>query len=813
MLRYGLVFLTWGAITGSYYLFSHYVHHAQLHFERPQGNHSNSGGDGKHDDGGHGRGGPFDKIHDKWDWLFLYGLAVPLVLLTLATLIWNPSSSARDTPASHTYATTTLSKARPTGINASGEVNVQKWTFIWFVLPLFLVMLDGARGHSSSHEKQMGWSIYIRICMSLMSPSGYAATWSLSLFLIPVSKHSPILDWLHVTPVQALSFHRIAGWVGFWNSVLHGFLHLRHLMDVLNPLRARPWYTQLKILLVPSSWKCFLTQNPFSVFFANQVTLEDPQEARQCWLALVNATGMVSVIAYLVLAVTSVAWIRRYSYTLFYRVHIPAAWVMLFNAIWHYPTCALILIPNILYYMSFYIPVYFTQYIENKRSTKTASGPLMAANLIKDGSVELVFATKKEEIPRHESRYVKLSHPSISPISHPFSVFSREDLMGNGNDEDGSSLATLSILLRPNGSFTQGVIQELFPSQRTDAEESAPALVSASSSPSSHIMLHFESFYAGCFDWVNSAMKFHDEITLVAGGVGISPFLEFLPSLQQRIARDSAVLAEDDTQEVLIESNDSRFGPRHIILHWYCRELCMASHIWHTYLCHHVKAWENNAACRSRLKIQLHLTSFKTPEEGHEDVLTTIPKENLVMQQTYPIAGESHGRISPARDAYFTQSWLYALLVPGSIMVIGTILHWWWYMGVAISDKFRNDGLVLRSHSVVFTLLFAAAVSFLVEHCITRFCGSSIVPSLADTVMFTEVVEDKQKDLFDNDSTGSLLLVNKGRPSIDDVIAPILKASQPGVYLCGPHSLLESVENAIRLQRTDCGFYREDSEM
>lgn len=119
--------------------------------------------------------------------------------------------------------------------------------------------------------------------------------------------------------------------------------------------------------------------------------------------------------------------------------------------------------------------------------------------------------------------------------------------MGKGNDDDGSSLATLSILLRPNGSFTQGLIEELLPSQRADQGEAVSALIS-----SSHLMLQFDPIYAGCFDWVNSAMAFHDEIMLVAGGVGIAPFLEFLPSLQRRIAKDSTNLAEDGTQDVLI---------------------------------------------------------------------------------------------------------------------------------------------------------------------------------------------------------------------------------------------------------------------
>ena len=357
-LRFGLVFVTWGVITWSYFSFSHFVHHHHFSFGNHTTNHTanhsafpdhNQTGHGHNESMQHGKGGPFDRFHEEEDDCFLYGMALPLLLLTLAALIWNPSSSSSN----YTKNKTSLihQSTQEQEKNSAGEVNVTKWTLIWFVMPLFLIMLEGARGHHvfASHDSH-GWNLYVRICMSLMSVSGYAATWSLAFFLIPVTKHSPILDWLRVTPVQALAFHRISGWVGFWNSVLHGFLHLRHLMDVLNPHHVRPWQKQLQILLIPSSWECLATQNPVQgIFvFGTPKQLDDPVADRQCWLALVNATGMISCLAYLALALTSLQ-VRRYSYRLFYRVHIPAAWIMLLNAIWHYPTCILILIPNIMY--------------------------------------------------------------------------------------------------------------------------------------------------------------------------------------------------------------------------------------------------------------------------------------------------------------------------------------------------------------------------------------------------------------------------------------------------------------------------------
>lgn len=824
MLRRALVFLTLGVVTGCYYLFSNFVH--QTHHFNPPHNRTDHHEDGH--DHEHGRGGSFDNIHLKKDGLFLYGLALPLLFLTLAALIWNPSTSTKGTITSGTK-----DSAKE---DSRGDPNVQKWTIICFVLPLFIVMLDGARGHdifhSNTEDERRGWNLYIRICMSLMSPSGYAATWALALFLIPVTKHSPILDWLSVTPVQALAFHRVSGWVSFWNSVLHGFLHLRHLMDVLNPQRSRLWYQQLKILLIPSSWKCFGTQYPWEVFFGRQDPYDGTnEEANQCWLALVNLTGLISVLAFVLLAITSLPQVRRYSYALFYRVHIPSAWIMLVMAIWHYPTCALVLIPNIIYYLSFNIPVYVTQNMDNwslrcksKQEDEPTNSPLVEANLIQGGSVELIFAGTERDFPRHESRFVRVSCPAISPLSHPFSIFSHHDLQQAGTDDaidgDNSLPKTISILLRPKGPFTERLTKALFPDYRndeSDSHESSDDLQEELDSmsrplitPASPLGMQVDSYYAGSFHWVDCAMKSHDEILLVAGGVGIVPFLEFLPSLQERIEMDTAFIrttgSSDAHSDTLLESN-MICGPRRIHLHWYCRQFGLASYVWNKYLSRHIEeAWEGNPSCQGRLKIHLHLTALDPTSSSvtarGEEILRNSHNAGLIKKETYS------STIRPVKDATFTQIWLLRLLFPGILMIAGTILHWWWYKKFVVDKRFIHDNLIIRSYAVAFALALALVVSIVVEKHFrkhdkrTRAEGSALA-------------EESPTNMESSGRTNidSILTVTGGRPSINSVIQNILQSDRPGVYSCGPHSLMESFESAVCSKRADCAFYREDSEM
>jgi hypothetical protein len=891
--RYALVFVTWGVVTWNYYSFHHELHSIQFKFPPTNSTHTGghgsysnsatSGGDeSDHDHGqhneGHGKGGPFGRIHERYDPILLYGLALPIALLTLAAVVWTPLYI-------HHQLTTHKSKTRILN-NATGDFNIRKWTIIWFILPLFLVMLDGARYHFKLHNSFHGgggsegtadeplWhKWYIAVCMSLMSPSGYAATWSLALFLIPVTKHSPILDWLRVTPVQALAFHRLSGWVGFWNSCLHGFLHLRHLMDVLDPQRMRSRYQQLVYLLMPSSpWKCVATQSPFRIgyFFGerDEPLIPNDMDGRQCWLALVNSTGMISVLAYLVLAITSLPYVRRHYYEWFYRVHIPAAWIMLIMAIWHYPTCALILIPNILYYLSFHIPVSTKQAmdrIEGGVTMKDMHSSLVEANLIEGGSIELVFVTSDDDTDRHEATFVKIYHPAISPLYHPFSVYSPQELFADREQIFPYSTKTRSILLRPEGLFTEGLTKMFFPTtfannpttldvgenNHSPAENIEDALISSPTlgsrgdeprMPSSHDQLQFESYYAGSYDWVEAAADVHDEILLVAGGVGIVPFLEFLPNLKKRLQE----IHTEPPSDGLTDEEEPK--EKMIHLHWCCREVGLASYVWHKYLRHHVNAWERDEEClQAKLKIHLHLSSL--PNDGDdndddddhttpsstagEDILTSNVDGGigLVQKNTYPYVDVAVGTVSSSssqeaitsvrrrayvHDAPLAQSWVVGLLVPGSLMLMGTILHWSWYQRIIMNEKFRDDFLVVRSHSIVFTLALALAVSVMFELYQRRRLRQApgdyqCLPHDADAASPTS---SSIEPLPDAPSSRRLVVVRKGRPNMEKMIAPILNADRPGVYMCGSHSLMDSVRGAIgRHRRQQCAFYHEDSEM
>ena len=343
----------------------------------------------------------------------------------------------------------------------------------------------------------------------------------------------------------------------------------------------------------------------------------------------------------------------------------------------------------------------------------TKKSALVEANLIQGGSLELTFATTSDE--RHENAYVRVFYPGVSVMSHPFSTFSRDSLR-NAELDDLSS-TTLTILLQSKGPFTKGLKRALFPSVDTETDvETNPisnpqALSLASSASSMHHKIQFDSYYAGSFDWVDGAMC-HDEILIVAGGVGIVPFLEFLPALQQRIRQ-----ASQDTESVTQ-------GPTSVTLHWYCRQvgsvsleitcplklpmkLCVGNYL--------------NSACQGRLKVHIHLTSFKSDslKGGVDLIMENAPDvEDMAKKNIYGATSSTTKdceRQRPVQDARYKQSLGLRLLMPILFVCTGTFFHWWWYANFVVADQFRRNNLIIHSHAIIFSLVISVVVSVLVE--------------------------------------------------------------------------------------------------
>jgi Ferric reductase NAD binding domain len=137
--------------------------------------------------------------------------------------------------------------------------------------------------------------------------------------------------------------------------------------------------------------------------------------------------------------------------------------------------------------------------------------------------------TASAVLDREPCQFGKLCVPKISLDWHPFGVF-------QGRAPDGKADGTDRILIRPVGPFTKALAERL-----TSQVERPVTLV--------------DGFYVGS-DKAELAMQ-HDCVTIVAGGVALSPFLTLIPALLDRIARSE---------------RGGAVKTKPIVLHWVCRE-------------------------------------------------------------------------------------------------------------------------------------------------------------------------------------------------------------------------------------------------
>ena len=199
---------------------------------------------------------------------------------------------------------------------------------------------------------------------------------------------------------------------------------------------------------------------------------------------------------------------------------------------------------------------YCVRWHKKRQDPKAKSSSLVGATLTEVGSLKLTLTTDPKEGHRNESHYEKVSHYLISPISHPFSVFSCQFLKNDGTgiddntavlgDTNSHSSLTVYILLRPSGPFTQGLNKIFFPNGGANTpqepasvsslklncsvdgyvrgdEEQELVLVELTSDTllkqrvgsrsllSPHDII-VDSYYAGSFDWIDCAMSSHDDV-------------------------------------------------------------------------------------------------------------------------------------------------------------------------------------------------------------------------------------------------------------------------------------------------------------
>lgn len=417
---------------------------------------------------------------------------------------------------------------------------------------------------------------FMKLYINYISYSfGWTSIVLLSFFLIPVSRHSIVLVTLNWNPIHALLIHIWLGYLSFICAMIHGLLifvtwiipdeivennNNNNISSSLSIEHKRTHDYFYSNQWIPSS-DCW--------FNGNKMITSTLSSCKNQWH---NMTGIVTLLCFIILCATSLPIIRRMCYRIFYMNHMIFGTLFLVGAICHVKYVFLYILPSLLYYFITTIPTYiqaFTSYIRGGIHIDHIVTIPQSNNTIE---IHITIDNQTNQlIKNHPNQYVKLCIPQISYIWHPFTVYYHPMECIDNNNNDGCN--KLRILIQPTGYFTKDMSRRLSStscrlSLATSATttKSEPTMMSTTTTPTTTLLM--DGLYRGS-NHCHVALHHHDHITIVAGGVAITPYLSLTPFLLQELRMKSRMKSSRRLQS--------------IVLIWSCRHIGLLSYIAQNY--------------------------------------------------------------------------------------------------------------------------------------------------------------------------------------------------------------------------------------
>ncbi|KAH7285666.1 hypothetical protein KP509_33G040000 [Ceratopteris richardii] len=215
--------------------------------------------------------------------------------------------------------------------------------------------------------------------------------------------------------------------------------------------------------------------------------------------------GLVAWIAGLVVSLTSLPFFRRRWYEFFFAVHhlyVVYALFWLYHAVWNYH---FFVIPILLFFVDRCL-----RFLQSRTLVDVVSATVLESN-----AIELRLARNSNDgMMRHALSTWCIQLPSISRIQwHFFSSSST-----NHKDEK-----EVIIIIKPLGSWTRRLHKVLADNDNNHSSSKCP--------------FSFKARVEGAYNDESDFYLRYDSLILVAGGIGITPFLAILKDILYRYAR------------------------------------------------------------------------------------------------------------------------------------------------------------------------------------------------------------------------------------------------------------------------------------
>ncbi|CAE7025253.1 FRO6 [Symbiodinium sp. CCMP2456] len=298
--------------------------------------------------------------------------------------------------------------------------------------------------------------------------TGRAAAVYLAVMLLVISRRSVLSEWHSLDYTETIAFHRLAGWWVLVMSLLHSLAFAAFY------LQRGGWHELLEATIPVALSSC-----------------KDPEDPL-CWntLGLVNGFGVVATFAVSILAILSREQVRRSAYNLFYFAHVALSFLfILFCGLHDFPM-VILMFPGLAFYMKDRIVAFIT---------RQELSDVTAEVLCRTGTsnvILLTWNTTPELKFMPGTRWVYLHERGVSRMQwHPYSV------VQNGH--------RAQVLLKGAGDWSESLCKQV-------SQEA--------------LKLRIEGPYGK--PMAQSSTLPPRNLLLVAGGVGISPFVDLLSGLQ-----------------------------------------------------------------------------------------------------------------------------------------------------------------------------------------------------------------------------------------------------------------------------------------
>lgn len=482
----------------------------------------------------------------------------------------------------------------------AGDMDFILFSYIAIAIPLLIFFgfymykkwPDGGRQASiEDGETDNEW--YARVAGTFANRIGFVGFWFLTFFMIPATRHGPVLAVLGWHPYHACTIHMFCGWGSFWCSWLHFIFYIIKYavtdyeapvyswMFIFAPRMCWTWNTKTGGLMNETTGEIILDEDGHP---------EPPEGYGNCKKMLSGFFGTVSLLFFTILVITSMQVVRRYKYQVFYFSHVICAPLFILFCSMHWSLTYQYSWPSLFYYFATQAPFllqHSRKTINNfglkitdvmdipcRQSPKQKQGeqepaPAPQRSLLarifrpesidwldeqinrrgpQDKSIEhcvsFAFAVTEEAFEQfYPGMYGNIWCPDSSMKSHPFSVTH----VPGRNDQ-------LRIIFRVFGKWTDLLARSLI--QLPSPGHQQEFL------PIPKIMM---DGWHGPNHLVGSAFD-HDKAVIVTAGIGITAFLSMITEMIEILClnEDGMFIKMQDIQGVPLT--------KEFALHWTCRD-------------------------------------------------------------------------------------------------------------------------------------------------------------------------------------------------------------------------------------------------